>query len=523
MNRKTITDFIGGLGLLSLVAGLYEATTKSSFTRPALALVLAGGGLVAAWCVLNAPRLGAGLALRGTRYRGMATFTIVLVAIILGMLNWLANRHHHRFDFTQDAAYSLSSQTVQVLAGLRADLTVVAFAQTKPLEQEMRDLLDEYTYHSKHLKVEFCDPNRQPGTAKRLGVDRDGTVVLVGPEMTEKITDQLTEEKLTNAILKVTRAGKKKIYFCEGHQEKDIDDTSERGYSAVKQALVDQNYTVEKLLLLRAARVPDDCAVLVVAGPQKDYLPVEKNVIQDYLNLDGKALFLVDPQAPGLADLLARWEVQVGNDILVDVNPAGRFFGASEFMPVGMNYESHRITAGFKAATLFPLARSVQASPVQQEGVETQELIKTSDQSWAETRLGAASVEFNEKEDRKGPLSLAIAVWSREKDRKDPEELDMTKQAPGQPDHKTRLVVIGDADFAANSYLTFAGNRDFFLNVISWLAEEEDLISVRPRERADRRIFLTLEQSRVVFWFAVLLAPLVVLLAGIWVWLKRRQ
>jgi ABC-type uncharacterized transport system involved in gliding motility auxiliary subunit len=525
MDRKKIIDALGGLGLLSLVAGLYTASIKSGFTRPALGLVLLGAGAAAAWCVLNAGRLKDLLAFRGNKYRGAATLTIVVVALILGMLNWLAARHHKRFDFSADAAYSLSSQTVQLLQGLKTDVTLVAFARTPELEKGMRDIFNEYGYHTQRLHVEFVDLNKRPGVAKQYGVDRDGTIIVKGPDKIEKLTEQPTEERLTNAILKVTRTGKKTIYFCDGHLEKDIENTTESGYSLVKKALEDANYEVKKILLLRENKVPDDCAVLVVAGPQKDYLQPEKDAIQAYLNVAGTALIMVDPQAPGLADLLARWEVTVGNDILVDENPAGRYFGTSEFMPVVISYESHKITRGFKAATLFPLARSVRGSADPREGVETQELLKTSNQSWAETRFGGATVSFNEKEDLPGPVSLAVAVWSREKDRKDPEELDSAARAAtaNTPDRKTRLVVIGDADFCANSYFTFSGNRDFFLNAVSWLAEEEDMISIRPKEQADRRIFLTLEQSRVILWFVLLLAPLLVLVAGIWVWLKRRQ
>jgi ABC-type uncharacterized transport system involved in gliding motility auxiliary subunit len=526
MNRKTIIDLAGGLGVVLLVAGLYVFSIKSQFTHTAGWLVLAGALLALVYIALNYKGLLRISGRRGTKYRGTTAVVILVVVALLGMANFLANRHHHRFDFTSGGAYSLSSQTVKLLGSLQKDVTVISFVRDKGMEQEMKDLVAEYTYHSSRLHAEFYDINKKPALAKKYGVEHDGTMVVVCGDRTEKIAEEPTEEKLTNMLLKVTRAGRKTIYFCEGHDERDLNNQTENGYSTVKKELEDENYVVKKLLLVREGRVPDDCAVLVVAGPQKEYAQMEKDAIQSYLNVNGKALFMVDPQLPGLADLLAKWQVAVGNDIIVDVNPVGRAFGTSEFMPVGMNYEPHKITEDFKAATLFPLARSVRSAKEAKEGVEVKELVKTSDQSWAETKLNSSTVAFNEKEDLKGPVSIAVAVTSKERDRKDPEEMDSTKNktAGDKPaENQTRLVIVGDSDFGSNSYISFSGNKDFFLNIISWLAEEEDQISVRPKEKMDRRVFLTLEQSRIIFWLTVLLSPLVVLVIGVWVWAKRRK
>ncbi|HEX2523090.1 MAG TPA: ABC transporter, partial [Terriglobia bacterium] len=87
---------------------------------------------------------------------------------------------------------------------------------------------------------------------------------------------------------------------------------------------------------------------------------------------------------------------------------------------------------------------------------------------------------------------------------------------------EARVVVVGDSDFASNSYFQQQRNGDVFLNAVSWLAEDEDLISVRPKSQENRSISLTRANSSVLFWMTMVLLPGSALISGILVWLRRR-
>jgi ABC-type uncharacterized transport system involved in gliding motility auxiliary subunit len=103
-----------------------------------------------------------------------------------------------------------------------------------------------------------------------------------------------------------------------------------------------------------------------------------------------------------------------------------------------------------------------------------------------------------------------------------------TPPAPGQPPPstpqraETRLVVIGDSDFAANEALGFEGNADLFVNALNWLAEQENLIAIRPKAPDDRRVTLTADQMRLVAYVSLLLIPGAVFAVGVLTWWRRR-
>jgi ABC-type uncharacterized transport system involved in gliding motility auxiliary subunit len=222
-------------------------------------------------------------------------------------------------------------------------------------------------------------------------------------------------------------------------------------------------------------------------------------------------LVLLDPSpAAGLNIFLTRWGLQIGQDLVIDASGVGRLFGTGPAMPLVTSYEPHAITENFDVMTFFPMARSITTSSPAPEGLEIQSLLKTSRNSWGETEIMEDRAQFDRDKDLEGPVTIAAVV--------DQEEQADTNDTGG----KTRLVVFGDSDFASNAYFSFSGNGDLFMNAINWLAEEEELISIRPKSLEDRRITLTARQSRVIFYFSVILMPLAVLVLGAMVWIRRR-
>lgn len=475
---------------------------------------------------------------RSTRYGANLFLFMVIVLGIVVFINYLSFKHHKRWDITKNKVHSLSDQTIKVLKNLESQVRVKAFyKEGENAQYEFKGLLNEYAYHSDKIKYEFIDPDRSPAITQNYGVDTYGTTIFEYADRTEKITES-TEEAVTNALLKITRAEVKKVYFLEGHGEPDIDSDDKNGYETAKKALCNQTLQVDKLMLMRTPEVPEDCAAIVVAGPKKDLFDHEKETLRKYLDSGGSALFLVDPEpSVSLAEFLKDWGVKVGQDIVVD--PMSRLFGGDYFMPVVSSYQAHEITRGFNIASFFPLARSISRADNVKSGLMVTELAKTSPGSWAETNIRNNTAEFNEGEDTQGPVALAVVVTaevkSAEEEIKDNNAVsaesdftqDLTKEtptpAPRRKKDSARIAVVGDSDFANNQLFGLSGNGDFFLNIVSWLAGEEKLISIRPKKPETNRINLSSKQATVIFWLSTVFFPVVLLITSGIVWWRRRR
>jgi len=465
------------------------------------------------------------LAGRSARYGAGSALSVLLVLGILILVSAMTAKNSVRFDLTTDKRHSLAPQTLKVLEGLSVKVKATGFFQGEGgFQVRGRDLLDQYAHVSSKFEYEIVDPDRHPARAKAAGITRYDTVVVEAGGRSEKINN-LSEERLTNALIRLTRPGKKVVYFLTGHGEKDPAAVEKNGYSTVKTALEDQNYEVKSLLLMQTGEMPEDAAVLVAAGPQKALFAEEIAAIDRYLRQGGKVLFLIDPEtAPELADYLAGLGVKLGDDIIVD--KMSRLFGGEYLIPLVAKYPQHPVTRDFNLASFFPVARSVSVSGKQVEGVKVAPLAETSDQAWAETdlkRLNQGQAQFVQGQDIKGPIPVAVAgTISLEEEEKPEKETPRPNDLEGRK-KEGRFIVFGDSDFAANAYFRLQGNGDLFLNSVSWLAEEADLAAIRPKEAKAQPLMLSAIQARLIFWFPVVILPLAVLVIGVLVLTRRSQ
>jgi ABC-type uncharacterized transport system involved in gliding motility auxiliary subunit len=514
------------LGLLILVATVIWYSITSVWSKWHLVLTIAGFLLMAVGIVANYKQIINTLGKRATKYTGNYVISVILVIALIAGLNYIGQRHAKRFDMTTSGRYTLAPQTLQVLDKLDKDLDIKAFfpgGQYAPLSE----LLIQYKVRSPHIHFEFIDPDKKPDVAKQYDVTvygsiqnrrgsqlKFGTVVISyggKREKVEKRTEEVLEEDLTNAIIKVGQTEAKKIYFIQGHDEKSPSDVEQYGYSAAKEALEKQAYKVSTVNLVSEGKVPSDAKVLIEAGPKKEPFAQELQFINDFLNKGGSVLVMVDPKSPSLEPFLKNWGVQADNDVVLDVSGLGRLAGFNESIPLVLEYESHKITDRFKFMTFFQLVRSIQPDKNIPSGTTVETLFKSNPNSWGETDLNSPKASFDSKTDLKGPLSLAVAV-TRE-----------IKAEAGKQPAKARMVVVGDSDFPMNAYFAAQGNGNLFLNMVSWLAEDENLISIRPKPPEDRRITISQSQSSALQLFTLIILPGLVLVIGIIVWTRRRK
>src|SRR6266699_1436061 len=359
---------------------------------------------------------------RTLKYGSHASLFTVIVLAVVCILYSLAMQHNKRFDVTQAKRFTLAEQSVKLLQGLQYPLKVIGFYSLAERDREtFTDLVKQYTQHTDKLSYEVIDPDRQPALAKQYDVTAYNTVVVEGNGKKEKIS-QVEEAALTNAILKVTRTTKKVVYFVTGHGEPALTDSDRTGYSVAKQALEEQNYTVQELVLARQPQVPDDAAVVILVGPRQDLLDSETEALRTYLGRGGHLFVMIDPETvPGLVAFLKQYGLEVGNDVVIETNPLGRLVGGDYLLPVVMTYERHAITKELgNVMTMFPLVRSVQVAKDLPQGITAQGLAMTSAESWAETDLKALQEgqipRFDPDSDRRGPISIAaVATISADK------------------------------------------------------------------------------------------------------------
>jgi len=515
---KKLSAFLGAFGVLLLVLGGSSYYLRATWTWFEYATLGVGGMLALLYLALNAKEIYAAFTHRGALQTANAVLMTALVLALLGFAVFLSDKHGKRIDTTAAQQFSLADQTTKVLQGLQDDLNVAYFYNPQEQDQRYNDLLKEYAAITPKFKHELIDLDRKPDLAREYGVTSYNTTVISYRGINEKINAS-AEGDLTNAIIKVTREEKKKIYFTTHHGEKDIDSSERVGMSAAAQIIKEKNYEIAKVALLDTGRVPVDCAALVIAGPETPFLPNEIAMVKKYLKLGGALYLLLDTKSPSFSEILSEYGITAGNDLVLDASGVGQLFGAGANMPVVMSYADHAITRDFgEYMTAYPDARSLTLAKPLPQGIEATAFAQTSPNSWAETNpeLGKGEkLKFDAGQDTRGPIALAIATK-----RSASSNLDNDQSGEGAAD--SRLVVFGDADFATNYLFEFQKNGDLFMNALSWLAEEEDLISIRARDPEDRRISLTGSGSRVLLLISVVLLPLASFLAAIAIYVKRK-
>ena len=524
---RVFTDLFGLLSVIViLVSVIIYFSVQSLLSYAAIALLAGMVGLLI-YIAVSFERLSLFFKRQSTKYGLNLLVTVVLLLVIIGIVEVISARNNKRYDFTTEKTLTLAPLTKQVLKALEKDVKVTVFYQRDQVFG-FRDLLMQCEDETDKFSYQLYNLDQNPGRAKEYSISSYGGMA-VEVEGKRRTFPYCTEENVAQGIIHVTREKEEVVYFLSGHGERDFESLDKReGYSHIRSSLETEGYRVKSLLLVREESVPEDASVLIVASPQKAFLPDELDAISAYLMRGGRVFFMVDPfTLPDLTQYLKDYNILVGSDMVVDKE--SKLFAGDIFSPVVPIYRKHPIARNFDVATVFPLVSSVTAlDPPQTEGVSVEALALTTPESWAETNqesLRQGTVYFQEWEDVKGPVPIAVVAEIYGK--KGGGELEGTEQkdATAQSGPQGRIVVCGDSDFASNLFVTVLGNKDFFLNIVHWLAEAEELISIRPKKDETypfSPLFLTENQKKFIFWFAVVVQPLFILCIGIVIFARRK-
>lgn len=544
---------VGLLGLCCLITLIFWKKLFGEWDAIAWSVAGVGVALVALYSWLDRERIEYAAGSRAVRF-GSGAFLLVLVGLGLGVtVNILAYRYDHRWDATSDKQHTLSEQSKKIASTLEREVQVLAFFQTgSPDELAFKRLVEGYQELSDKIKPEYHDPWREPLLTRQHEVTSQyGTVILVSGQDKKRLESKFDEEAFTNALVQVVSGREHRVCFTEDHGEANPDDDQEpTGLGFVVLKLEAQNYQVDKISLIKEGGVPGRCEVLVVAGPQVDLLPVERELVAKYLKGGGRVLMLLDPlKAEATAADLSRYGLKLASDVVLEDNPQAQMYGLGRgsILVPPEQLDFHPITSQLKAGLWFYLARSVAKMDAAPQGLDIQVLAKSSAQSWGETRLEneseepkpdagqdivgsvpiMAMVEVSDPEAvHVGDMNLQVTsqgVAPLGLDQPQEEKLGLEPATQGFKSGKGRLVVVGDSDFASNQLVVQLMNQDLFLNTIAWLSGEENQISIRANKASESKIEMTVPQGALMWLLCLLVVPGIAVGFAIAMWARRRS
>ncbi len=455
-------------------------------------------------------------------YGAGSIISVLLVVGILIVIALLANWRQWRWDVTQGQTQSLSGLTKNLLQQVDKPLTMTAFIPEGSGERtNIKDLLQRYVYANPKISFQLVDPEREPLKAKEAGYRFPGNV-LITYNGRHQMADRADEDNLTNAVRKILKTTRKKIYFLTGHGERDLANPEKGGLQTAKRSLENEGYDVDSLNLMTQAQVPQDAAVVIVAAPKKPLLGNEVDALKAYLDRGGRVLMMLEPfEDAGLKGFLAGYGITLDGGLILDVNQISRSLRISAVMPIALSYGPTQITRDFKnTVTMFPMCRPLTLNR-EVKGVNLLPIVnsmptsyETLGKEWLQTGKG----NFDAETDKKGPVGIGVlAEIKLTKPGKEPEPAGKKPEE----ENKAYLAVYGNMDFADNTYFNFSGNGDLFLNTANFLAQEEQQIMVREARKA-QFLMLSGNQIKIMFMVCLIWAPLVLLVAGIWAYRTRR-
>jgi ABC-type uncharacterized transport system involved in gliding motility auxiliary subunit len=459
---------------------------------------------------------------KAVKYSINSIVYIMIIFSIIAVLNFISFRNHKRFDTTLARTYSLSPQSIKVLENLEEPVHISCFfTENNKFQKRMEDRLELYRYHSPLITFEFIDPLKQPGRIEEKGLDADelgpmidGMSLIEGGGRKIKLFKR-GEQDVTSAIIESLRKTRKIVYFLQGHGEKNFDDAGGQGYSKAAEALKSEYYDVESLILTSDVSIPEDCTVLIIPGPEEKILDFEVSALKRFILRGGRLLIMMDPGSRASLDsFLQEVGLEFHNTMVID--PRYNYLG-DQRVPRIHTYSSHEIVFGWNKTffTIFPIASSVSWVDAGDSRIHSDNLAKSSrEYSWGET--DAAQPNFDPKSDRPGPLGI-VSISLKELEADEVQDIQLEEGEVAE----FRIILIGDSDCFSNGYFDVQANGNFFLNIIGWLAQEENLVSIRRKTLAGQS-FLLSSREQLTLLYSLLVLPILVIIIGVAVWIRRR-
>lgn len=428
---------------------------------------------------------------------------VVLLLIVAGLLLWLSRDYHLQFDWTHSHRNTLSEASRALLKTLDKPVQLTAYARdTEGVRSNIAELVGRYQKYKTDIALEYVNPDTDPARVRAAGVRLDGELVVEYNGRKENLS-QLTEEAFTNTLVRLGRGGERWVIFVSGHGERSPDRQANFDLSSWAAQLAKRGLKTRSLALGGQNAIPQNTSVLVIASPRVKFLAGEIKQIEQFLARGGNLLWLAEPgPLQGLERIGESLGVEFQRGVAVDPSSQSLTGSAANFIVIA-RYGTHPAVKGFELMTLFPEVAALTVQPP--KGWEQQVILDTAPGVWLETGAQTGVLRFDQGQDIRGPLNIAVAL---------------TRMQEGR---EQRVAVIGDGDFLSNTYLGNGGNLELGMNLINWLGSDDAYINVPVRTVPDQGLTLSRNaQLGIVLGFLVIL-PVGLLTCGIAIWWRRRK
>lgn len=492
---------------------------------------------------------------------------VVLLLAVLGLLAWLSTVYVGRSDWTYGHRNTLSQPSRKLVTSLSGAVQITAFAtQNDELRRSIRGLVGKYERVDHKIHLKFVDPNTAPDEVRSLGITVNGEMVVSYQGRTQTVK-QHTESALTNALARVARSAQRHVVFITGHGEMSPKSGGKFGLQSFAHTLKQQGFKIRTLNLTNTPKIPKNTSVLVIAGPQTDFLPGEVAIVRNYVKQGGNLLWLDNPGSKnGLAALAKQLHVALPHGTIVDATSP--MFGVRDVRWLVLTqYQHSPITQGLHSETLYPGATAVDVDK-NTGGWQITPFVKSRGlpRSWLETGKLQGRVEYNPKQgDQAGPLNVGVALTRPQPKPKaassgsghsgqeggskaPPSGAKAAAGAASKPSQprgnqgsratakggdpssqpvthggQQRVVVMGDAYFLADAYVGTGGNQELGLNVVNWLSHDDRFINIHPTKAPDLSLNLSADTQEMIVYGFLIVLPLLLLMAGVSIWMRRRR
>ena len=436
---------------------------------------------------------------------------VTLLLITVGLLGILSSKHSVQFDWTSNQRNTLSGSSIDLLKTLEQPVEITVYVQDDDtVHAAVTEILQRYQREKDDFTFRLINPDIDFESAKQDGVERYGQIIIKYNNNSE-IISSLSEQTISNALLRLSRPGGRRVIFLKGHGERNISNDDNTSYSKLAAELESKGFTLEAHNLLLST-FPPDTSVLVIAAPDRALLQGEVDHIKTYVDDGGNLLWMMDPgdmqNMDELADLVG---IRFQPGIIVDNNINLRNtlrIQHPAMIPV-LDYLSHPVTENIQYNTLFPISRGIEQVDDRFNGAK---IVQSLPQSWSETSALSDEIVFEpDNGDTMGPIGIVMAL---ERDLVDDNNPDKATQ---------RIIVTGDSDFLANSYIGAGANLSLGMNIINWLAGDDDLIAVEQKQAPDTRLELDDTEIMLIGTGFFIILPAALILSGVVIWMRRRR
>ncbi len=465
------------------------------------------------------------------KYGGYASVMTAIVVVAVIVINLIVGSFNIKFDLTKNGLYTLSDDTVTLVENLKEDVNIYSlYAEGEELSM-VTEILDRYASLSKHIKVTNVDPYTDPAFTSRytkngqqptvgdLVVETSETFSVIPQEQITDISVDSTsqtayikglkvESVLTGTIRQLTNGAAETIYELSGHGETPLGD-------GLKQEMTYGGFTVESLDLIKTQTIPDDCEILVINGLSTDLSQNEASQIKTFLENGGKAfisLTIKAQQTPNFDSLLAYYGIADSGRIVIEGSANYALDNNPLYILPQLNSDSNVCKSLINAGTnvFTPASVQIERLDTNRSTVDIEALASSSQYAYSKNIYSMNSGGVQQaSDDPTGPLDVVVSIT----------DVDNNGTENG-----TKLVVAGTPmllEDDVNSMVN-GGNFAFVMNSFDFLNGTET-IGRSKSIGAEEYLNLTQGKGIIIIIISVIVIPLAILLAGLTVFIRRKN